>query len=278
MERVLRAICLIVGAVAASYTVYEVTMMVWRNPAVEDSTKSIFTFVAALVYLIAIVMFVIALKPFFQIKIKKNIKNGPLVKGTVISVREGAFINYRPELFITVQFTTTDGKQVTATDRLVTSWIGLARIHPGAGIYLRYNPKNPQKIILALEDDMTTDEANVVQANMQAVLDRRLIERGATSQEMIDIANSGVKAQGVILSAQPTGNIINGMGEMTLHIKVTRPDNGGTFESAVNKVVPRNCLSDVQPGSVIDVRYLPGNEGKIVIVTKWSQAGQPPGR
>gem|GEM_PF-6639466 len=51
-------------------------------------------------------------------------------------------------------------------------------------------------------------------------------------------------------------------------IEVTRPDSGDTFETTVNKAIPQNRLSFVQPGSVIDVYYLPENERKIAISVK----------
>ncbi|MCL1918875.1 MAG: hypothetical protein FWG14_11250 [Peptococcaceae bacterium] len=54
-------------------------------------------------------------------------------------------------MFITVQFTTTDGKQVTATDRMVAAWTSVALIGAGAGISLRYNPENSQKIMIVSE-------------------------------------------------------------------------------------------------------------------------------
>ena len=157
---------------------------------------------------------------------------------------------------ITLQYTTIDGQQVIASCRSIVYLTDLARVQPGGMLPLRYDPANPQKIMI---------DKNADQAGMQAALDRQMVASGTTTQEMIDIANNGVITQGVILSAQPTGNIINGMGEMTLHIKVTRPANGGTFETTVNKAVPQASVAYVQPGSVIEVYYMPGNEQKIAM-------------
>lgn len=72
------------------------------------------------------------------------------------------------------------------------------------------------------------------------------------------------QAQGVVLSSRPTGNIINGEGEMILNLKVTRPD-GSAWETTVTKPVPHGSLSFTQPGSVVHVYYLPDNEQDIVI-------------
>jgi len=186
-----------------------------------------------------------------------KVKNGVLAIGTIVSLeRTGTLVNHQPQVDITIEFTTTDGEHITASERRVVSLTDLAQVQPGAMIPIRYDSKNPQNIMI---------DTNADKDSLQDVYNRQMVEKGVTSQETLDIANNGVKAKGVILSAEPTGNIINDMGEMTLHIKVTPPDNGDTFEAFVNKVIPANMLLSTQPGSVIEVFYLPEDESKIAI-------------
>jgi hypothetical protein len=192
----------------------------------------------------------------------KKVKNGPLVFGTVVSVkRTGLLVNHQPQLDIAMQFTTNDGQQITASDRRIISLTDLAQVQPGAMFPLRYNPENPEQIMI---------EKNADQAALQAAYNMQMVASGVTTQSMLDITQNGVRANGVVLSAQPTGNIINGYGEMTLQIKVTRPEYGGQFETTINKAIPQNMLAGVQPGSVIEVYYMPGNESKIAIGVKAS--------
>ena len=191
----------------------------------------------------------------------KKVKNGPLVFGAVVSAGQtGLFINEQPQLEISLQFSTLDGQEIVASTREVVALTDLSEVQPGVVLPLRYDPAKPQKIVLDFDVD---------QESLQAALDMQMIASGDTTQEKVDIRNNGVKAQGVVLSSHPTGNIINGKGEIELHINVERPNFGGTFEVTVQKAVPQNSLSTVLPGSVIDVYYHPWDEQNIVIAFRF---------
>jgi len=83
----------------------------------------------------------------------ENVKNGPIVIGTIVSVKQtGLEINNQPQLDINVQFTTTDGRLLTASDRKVVPLIDLAKVQPGERLHLRYNPDNPEEIMI--DDDV----------------------------------------------------------------------------------------------------------------------------
>ena len=191
-----------------------------------------------------------------------KVKNGILVIGNIVSVkRTGKLLNHQPQLDITVEFTTNEGQQITASERRFVSLTDLAQFQPKKPIPIQYDSENPQNIMI---DDKADQKA------LQDAYNSQMLAKGVTSKETLDIVNNGVEAKGVVLSAEPTGNIINDMGEMSLHIKVTRPDSGDTFEAFVNKVMPRNSLSSTLPGSVIDVFYLPEDESKIAISLNFS--------
>jgi len=97
-----------------------------------------------------IIMFLLFIIPdiimFFP---SKKLKNGPLVKGTLVSVSQtGEEINHQPVLEFTVSFTTTDGMKVTAVTRNMISLLDLGNIKTGIEIPIRYNPENPNKIMI----------------------------------------------------------------------------------------------------------------------------------
>ena len=68
----------------------------------------------------------------------------------------------------------------------------------------------------------------------------------------------------MVLSAQPTGNIVGSNCEMELKIEVTRPDSS-QYEVTVRKVIPGFGLSHAQAGRVIQVFYKPEDEQNITI-------------
>jgi hypothetical protein len=186
-----------------------------------------------------------------------SVKAGPLVIATVVSTRQtGLQVNDQPQLEVSLQFTTSDGRQVTASDRKVIPLHQLALVQPGSSLPIRYDPANPEQIMI---------EANADQATMQQAFDDQRLASGQVTQEALNIARHGVRAQGVVLSAQPTGNIVGGCGEMLVHVRVTSSQHVDSYDTTVTKAIPHNVLHRIQPGSVIDVYYLPGNERNITI-------------
>ncbi|MCL2849934.1 MAG: hypothetical protein FWE61_07820, partial [Micrococcales bacterium] len=180
----------------------------------------------------------------------------PLVFGVVESVRTtGLEVNNQPQLELTMQFTTLDGQPVTASLRKVVSHANLAQLGPGAQLAIRYNPEKPSEIML---------ETNADQAMLQEALNAQRLARGEVTQEQLDIATYGVKAQGVVLASQPTGNVVRGCGEMFLRIRVTGPSSDA-FDTTVTKAVPQHALHLAQPGAVLTVFYLPHNPMNIVV-------------
>ena len=87
---------------------------------------------------------------------------------------------------------------------------------------------------------------------------------GQITQQLADIRKTGIPTKGVILSSKPTGNIVNGEGEIALQVRVTRPD-GSTYEVAITKHIPQNGMPFTVPGSVVHVFYKPDNEQNIMI-------------
>lgn len=191
---------------------------------------------------------------------RKKMQNGPFVFGTLVSMKltdvqmENGFL---AELIL--RFNTVEGQQVTVSHKTVV----LEQFPPETVFPLRYNPKNPEQIFIGIEskdvDEETVRHAFETYMNANGL---------GNTREEADIMEHGVKAAGVILSAQPTGNTVDGREEMTLHVKVTRPENGGTYDAVTKKQIHTRGLALVHPGSVVDVYYMPENEGNIIVDNK----------
>ncbi|MCL1791084.1 MAG: DUF3592 domain-containing protein [Peptococcaceae bacterium] len=82
-------------------------------------------------------------------KYNKKTRNGPVVTGTIVSAQStGVMVGHQPKLEITVEFSA-GGKKNTASDTALITINALEQFKPGATLPLRYNPKNPQQIMIA---------------------------------------------------------------------------------------------------------------------------------
>ena len=191
---------------------------------------------------------------------KQKAQGWPLVIGTLNSIQQtGMFVNEQPQCLLTIPFTTLQGQRVTGTVKKVLALTQLASFQPGLALPLRYNPAQPDKIALALDAD--PNELQQAQAQYGLAM-------GTTTQEALNVANNPnrVNAQGIILSAQPTGRIVNGLTEMALRIMVTRPDMDGTrYEATITKNVPQAVLPQLAVGSIVQVTYVPTDEQNIAL-------------
>ncbi|MCL2162275.1 MAG: DUF3592 domain-containing protein [Betaproteobacteria bacterium] len=187
----------------------------------------------------------------------ERIKNSPIVFGIEVSAEPlGWRIDDMEAVDVTICYKTIDGQEVDVELWMFFNADYLEKFEPGGLIPLQYDPEDTQQISVANDVDKET---------LQRALDAHNVATGLFTQEEIDVIKHGVKTTGVILSAQPTGNIVNGYGEMTLQVKVTRPD-GGTYEASTNKPVRQEELPSAQPGNEIMVHYMPENEENIVIL------------
>lgn len=103
------------------------------------------------------------------------VQNGPLVIGTIVDVKQtGNYFNYNPELEITFQFTTDDGKEITTSTREYVAMIDLAQFQRGAFVPLRYNPENPEEIMMVFGLDDET---------LQKAMDKKELQNGTNWQQ-----------------------------------------------------------------------------------------------
>lgn len=81
------------------------------------------------------------------------------------------------------------------------------------------------------------------------------------------IAEHGVDARAVVVAMRPTDEIRDDRFVLGMTLRVTRQD-GSTFEVTTEKAVPPALMPRVQPGSVITVKYLPGDETTVALALR----------
>ncbi|MCL2162276.1 MAG: hypothetical protein FWH56_10400 [Betaproteobacteria bacterium] len=190
-----------------------------------------------------------------------KMENGPFVFGKLISANPtGKQAKAGPIMEFILQFHTVEGQQVTVSYQKAA----LEEFQPGTLFPLRYNPEEPELIIVGFAMGAYEADAEIVERAINAYM----MAEGLTTQEELDMKEHGVKTVGVVLSVQPTGSIVNGYEEMALHVKVTRSENGSTYDVTVKKPIQQSSLPLVQPGSVVDVYYMPDNDENIFVDNK----------
>ncbi|MCL2760075.1 MAG: DUF3592 domain-containing protein [Desulfuromonadales bacterium] len=191
--------------------------------------------------------------------ITEQAKNGPLVVGRVVSVKPttDADMDGKKIYEVSIQFTTQAGRAVIAVSRQAVSPADLPRLqNPDMALPLRYDPNNPQDIMI----DNHADPEEVRKA-----MNKYAVAAGLTTQEAVDIRDNGVQATGVVIQSKPSGNVVNGASEMVLTIRVTRPDNTGTYDVTTTKNVMQSAIPFTTPGSMVHVFYMPDNEQNVVV-------------
>ena len=185
-------------------------------------------------------------------------KNGTVAVGEIVSAVKGDVTSENSvQVVFTITFYTQDAQQVTATCKDMIAREEFANIHPGMLISIRYDPAKPQVILLAPDiDDATGDKA----------MDQYLLAAGFVTQDQLDIKHNGVQAKAVVVSCAPTGEILShDRTQMTVEIKVTKPDGGGTYSVTTTVGIGQEDLPYATVGSILKVYYLPDNEQKVYI-------------
>jgi len=188
----------------------------------------------------------------------KEMAGAPVAIGTVTGVvRTGVSVNDQPQLAISMDVETPEGRRFTAVAKQVVDITQLADLVPGTVLPVRYLHDRPGVVALDRGDDPA-----LVQAAYNAVM----VRAGLTTERNLDIAARGTRAQGVVSSVRPTGHLLDGNPEMEIGLGVTRPD-GTVFHTSVVKVLPASSVVSVQVGRVLTVYYLPEREDEVVLQT-----------
>ncbi len=193
----------------------------------------------------------------------KGFENTPIAMGTVVSAsRTGLTVNDQPQLEIVLDVDTQDGRSFRGTARSLVDLTELAAVVPGAIVPVRYRPDSA--------DGRVAIAADAPQAELQAALDRVRLAKGLVTPRQLQIAEQGVDARAVVLSARPTGELQGDRAVMDLDLRITRAD-GTAFDLKQRKPVDAGAVAQIQPGSVVRVKHLPGDETEVVIFTALNQ-------
>lgn len=185
----------------------------------------------------------------------RQFADAPLAIGTVVSLaRTGLTINDQPQLDITLDVSTVDGRVFRGVARQLVDLTDIAALVPGTVLPVRYLP-GEGRVVLA------TDAAPAL---IQATFSRIQLARGEITPHQLHIAEQGVEARAVVLAMRPTGEIRNNRAVAVVALRVSRPE-GGTFDLELEKALPPEAVPRVQPGAVVRVRYLPGDRSDVVI-------------
>lgn len=208
-----------------------------------------------------ILVFVLMAMPFvFQntaTPTEREFRGARLGGGTVVEARRtGTTVNDQPELDIVMDVETADGETFRGTARHVVDITTLAELVPGAFLAVRYQPGRRDGKVM-IDPDATTDE-------LQDVTHAASFARGELDAKGYAIYRDGVRTTALVRELRPTGEIEDGAAVVDLLLTVTRPD-GSTYDARVRKGVPPSGIPGIQPGHIIEVRYLPEDEHDVSI-------------
>ena len=184
----------------------------------------------------------------------KKFSHATLAIGTIISARAtGNSINDQPQVEFTIEVTTNDGHTFRAMTREYVNLAAVTELRAGEAVPVRYLP-NEQ---IALTPDTPA-------SSIEELLYRDRIRQGKMTEHDVRLANSGLRADAVVMSTTPTGKILGDQAIMRLELRVTRPD-GSQFDATRELPLPAAALPGLQPGSVVEVSYSPENESFVGI-------------
>ncbi|PSL53750.1 hypothetical protein B0I31_108197 [Saccharothrix carnea] len=188
--------------------------------------------------------------------VPKEFRGAPIGMGTVVGVaRTGLSVNDQPQLDIRLEVDTADGRTFPTTARQVVDITELSLVQPGAILPVRY-----------LSDGRAVLATDAPPHELQAALDRVYVAKGFLTPHQLRITEEGVDATAVVLDMTPTGQTPDGRSALRLSLRVTRPD-GTAFDVTQDKKLPPMSVRQVQRGMVVRVKYLPGDESDVAVLT-----------
>ncbi|MBP2327201.1 hypothetical protein JOF56_007586 [Kibdelosporangium banguiense] len=194
-------------------------------------------------------------------KVPANYRGAPIGMATVVSLaRTGLTVNDQPQLLITLNVDTQDGRTFHAEAKQLVDLTQMAMVQPGRMLPVRYLPGD-SRVVLAT--DAAPDE-------LQQVLDQIRLAKGLVTPRQLQISQQGLETRAVVLSMTPTGEIRDDRAVVSLGMRVTRPD-GSAFDIVQEKALSPELVAAAQPGAVVRVRYLAHDESEVIILV----AAQP---
>ncbi|MEU4806523.1 hypothetical protein [Actinosynnema sp. NPDC023587] len=191
--------------------------------------------------------------------VHESFRGAPIGIGRVVGVtRTGLTVNDQPQLDLRLEIETPDGRTLPGTARQLVDLTDMAVVRIGASLPVRYLPDG--RAVLAT--DAAPDE-------LQNALDHVHLAKGLITPQQLHISRHGVDAQAVVLAVVPTGEVRHDRSVVALTLRVTRPDHA-MFDVTQQKAVPAGAVHQLQPGSVVRVKYLPHDESEVVVLTQYA--------
>ncbi|MGY1551973.1 hypothetical protein ACW5CM_09325 [Microbacterium sp. A588] len=188
---------------------------------------------------------------------RREFQDAPLGVGMLISARAtGTSINDQPQIELILDVETPDGRSIRGSARTIVNQGELAQLTPGSTIPVRYR-----------EDGRFAVVPDAATADLQNSLYAARVARGMLTEQQVDVATRGTDATAVIMAMQPTGEIAHGQAVLHLDLRVNRPD-GSSFDAKRDMPAAPAALEDLQPGRIVQVRYLPSDETYVAISTR----------
>jgi hypothetical protein len=138
-------------------------------------------------------------------------------------------------------------------------------LRPGTVLLVTFDPHVREQLRLA--DDLTA---------VRTAFDPMLLTRGLLTDREVDLIRYGVKTTGVVTGARVTDVMREDHRELVVDLMVTRP-GGGQFPAHEITFVPASALPTIEPGSVIDVHYRPGQESEVALCVPPGNTGDGSG-
>ena len=79
------------------------------------------------------------------------------------------------------------------------------------------------------------------------------------------LAQTGIPAQGRLISVQQTGRLVNYNPEIQAVVEITHPQLG-VYQTQTTAIVPQIAIPRAQPGAPVQVRVSPQNQHEIALV------------
>jgi len=187
----------------------------------------------------------------------REFAGGQFGVGTVVSVRRtGTTVNDQPEMDVVMDVETVTGETFRATGRRLVDLTTLSELVPGVLLPVRYAPgRKDGRVMIDLE---ATGE------QMHAHIQEAAFARGETTARSMENYRHGFATTALVLAMRPTGEVRDGAAVIDLQYRVTRPD-GTTFDTRRELEVPPIGIADVQPGRIVNARYLLQDESDVSV-------------
>ncbi|MBP1324960.1 hypothetical protein JOF28_000192 [Leucobacter exalbidus] len=188
---------------------------------------------------------------------RKEFIGAPVGVGTLVSAyATGSTLNDQPQMKFTVDVETLEGRTFRTT---IKEYVNIALVSdfvPGATVPVLYLPNNKIAFAPVAHEEQLAE-----------VLYQSRMRQGKLTEQQVHVAKLGLSAKAVVMQLQPTGEIGADEAVMRIKLRVTRPD-GSTFDSHREMPVPGIALPGLQPGSAVEVKYIPSDESYVAVSTR----------